>query len=459
MSVTYLPCHTDILVQDRFSILDSDDLEVPFWDILLHLLHEPVTCPSDLIQLLDTIHVLLSRPYASDYGFLQTFLNKSPISQDFFHKSWPRLVELIKRTPELFPSCSLAVLSTASPLVELSRSQSACLIAHQFFCTIPWPNWYDPEGSPDFHNWYTTDQPHADAVNAYLTALLEFFKSWNEDRTLDEHPVAYYLATSPTTDINTMILSIQCKLCPLVTTVLPEASTAIAYLGLPYGAQVISANKNIGFGRTGTQEEVNVGASPEACPAVLFTQTLRSDQILVVQGAQAMVEIVGYGRNARLGKVLETPRETWKDRTMLFMDALELDAYDGSVQVPDLLDDHLQREIRKAFTAFAASEVMRRDPFEKIMTGLWGCRSFCGDEQVKTLLQWIATSLAGVSELNFVVTQESMEFSTALEAFGSWARGNDVGLDDIWTQLRKVDARDVRRGRSMFKTIQDSLGG
>ena len=59
------------------------------------------------------------------------------------------------------------------------------------------------------------------------------------------------------------------------------------------------------------------------------------------------------------------------------MDALELDAFDGTIEVPDLLPGHLDREVMKAYTAFASREPI---PYEEIVTGLWGCRSFCGDE-------------------------------------------------------------------------------
>lgn len=56
---------------------------------------------------------------------------------------------------------------------------------------------------------------------------------------------------------------------------------------------VVSANKEIGFGQSVTQEEIYVGNCPEACPAVLFTPTLGDDHVLVVEGARPMLEITG----------------------------------------------------------------------------------------------------------------------------------------------------------------------
>ena len=122
------------------------------------------------------------------------------------------------------------------------------------------------------------------------------------------------------------------KLSPLTVLNLPEASTSPSVLGLPDGAAVIFANKFIGFGRAGTQEETHVGASPECCPAVLLTPPLKDNQELVITGAEPMITISGYGRDARCTEILSPFRESihheeWKQRTMFFMDALELDPF------------------------------------------------------------------------------------------------------------------------------------
>ena len=42
------------------------------------------------------------------------------------------------------------------------------------------------------------------------------------------------------------------------------------------------ANKNVGFGTTGTQEELILGTSPETCPIVLFNETLEDNEAIVI---------------------------------------------------------------------------------------------------------------------------------------------------------------------------------
>jgi poly(ADP-ribose) glycohydrolase len=162
-------------------------------------------------------------------------------------------------------------------------------------------------------------------------------------------------------------------------------------LGMPGGAAVVSANRYVGFGQSATQEEVHVGSSPEACPAVLLTPPLRDDQVLVARGAQAMANITGQRRDI---KVEEMPmpdggQKAWQERTMLFMDALELDMAEQGDVLPDLLPGNTEREIRKAYTAFSSGM------FRQVWTGLWGCGAFCGDPGVKMLLLWLAASLTG----------------------------------------------------------------
>ncbi|KAG7292847.1 hypothetical protein NEMBOFW57_002892 [Staphylotrichum longicolle] len=105
------------------------------------------------------------------------------------------------------------------------------------------------------------------------------------------------------------------------------------------GAAVVSANKYVGFGQSATQEEIHVGSSPEACPAVLLTPPLRDDQVLVVRGAQAMANITGQRRDIKVeGMPLpDGGQKAWQERTMLFMDALELDMAEEGDVLPDLL--------------------------------------------------------------------------------------------------------------------------
>ena len=254
-------------------------------------------------------------------------------------------------------------------------------------------------------------------MEAYLTALFEyFFRLVDGDQyspltsAVEEWPITYNLHwIQEPLDIDARSTPLT-ELRVISTT---EATTSPAVLGLPHGAAVISANKFVGFGRTGTQEETHVGASPECCPAVLITPPLEEDQALVVTGAEAMITVSGYQRSAHCCEILklhttELPEEhcvKCSQRTMLFMDALELDLYDRDVGLPDLQPGNVDREFRKAYTAFSSYKQSTRTAYPMIYTGYWGFETFGGNPVVKSLIQWCAASLAGC-DLTFVCSGE-----------------------------------------------------
>jgi poly(ADP-ribose) glycohydrolase len=459
-----LPCSPSYVCEDRFSILDSDELQVPFWPLLEELLKQSITSPAQLIELLETIAVTLRQKSDTDYGCLRDFLH-TKVTSDFFSRTWPLLVHLALQLPSLFPDSVLPILSNEHPSLRLSRKQAACLVVHQFLCTLAAPTWQD--GYQDFHIWYSSEQPHAGAVNAYLTALFAYFDRLAGPRETspmsyseDEWPVTYTLTTDSTLPPHPSDYLIPFDLC-----ILPEASTSPTLLGLPSGASVISANKFIGFGRTGTQEEVHVGCSPEVCPAVLITPPLRDEDVLIVRGAEAMISIDGYGRAARCGEVLPVPkvkemdnhREMWKDRTMLFMDALELDLEVGDTGLPDLEEGNVQRELTKACTGFRHGQHSEK-PFSVVMTGFWGCRTFGGNVSVKTMIQWCAASKAGCEKMRFICSGEEQElFGRQMMKFVEALTDGKIRTADLERALLELNVEDVGPNEDALDVVSAKL--
>lgn len=415
----HLPSSPEIRVLDRFSIIDDpSELEdsngdIPFWPIIQNLLATPIGNLAQLADLLGTIAVTVrgtSHP-AGDYGLLKEVLDE-PEHNAFFSETWPCLVSLALELPTLFPNHTIPVLGTTEDnrCISLSRRQTACLVVHQFLTTLR-----PPEGRPDFIDfsiWYDSQLWHPEACEIYLTALLRYFhkvtsssssSSSNSFNDADNHKITFTLRTAgPEESPN-----LDCPMREISVVVKKEYATSPEDLGLPHGAAVISANKVIGFGQSATQEEIHVGSSPEAAPAVLFTPTLGDAQVLVVKGAEAVVHIVGQRRGVRLGEMVMMPREIgWEEREMLFMDALEIDMMpvsdDEGAELPDLLPQHVDREILKAWIAFSSGQ------YEVVKCPLWGCGAFGGDPGVKVLLLWCAASCAGsgVKKLEIVCDED-----------------------------------------------------
>lgn len=449
-----LPSSPAYRCSDRFSILDDDCNEsepledsngfVPFWPLLRSILSQPVSSTAALTSILDTISVTLcgtAHP-AGDYALLREAIsaNHSQGEQSFFCRVWPCLVDLALRMPTLFPTGHIPVLGPRAVRLAFSRRQTACLVVHQFLRTLSKPAWMHDDGLCDFGVWYAGEeqQRQPSAARAYLRALMRYFEEvvCEEGRVgmaKEEWDVEYTLR-SLTGDLEDAFTSMVGRGCPLgevEVMVVERYDVSPASLGLPDGAVVVAANKFIGFGQSATQEEVHVGASPEACPAVLVTPPLKDNQVLVVRGVQAMVNITGRSRDIRVeGMLVPSDGErAWRYRTMLFMDALELDGAEyPDLALPDLQPGNMSREIRKAYTAFSSGG------FKEVRTGLWGCGTFGGDRETKMLLVWIAASLAGV-RLVITCDHDLAVFAEELQLTVGEARRVLRDVQSLWNLL------------------------
>ncbi|KAL3465007.1 hypothetical protein BJX64DRAFT_253624 [Aspergillus heterothallicus] len=461
-----LPSAAEVRRADRFGLVETDEYELPFWELLTAILRNessPIVDASSLVNALEMIIVTL-KGTASDvhFGLLRDFISrrmKQGLATNFFSGVWPVLVDLALEMPNLFPEGRLPSLSSpAGTEVAFSRKQVACLVVHQFMCSLPshpWPT----ESFVDLSPWYSVSSTvHKGAVDAYLTALFTYFERISQsvkgsksilDYGIDEWPITFTMREIADKDVYQLLSD--AKDVMLSTTRvevinLPEPQTAPHVLGLPDGACVISANKCIGYGPSGTQEELNVGTTPEAYPAVLLAPPLADQQVLICRGAEAMVSIIGYGRSAKLAEVLECPEfraqghRSWKNRIMLFMDALELDVLpvEGDSLIPDIYPLHrLARDmILKAYSGFGSGE------YSHIVTGLWGCGTFGGNRYIKCILQWCAAALAGIPELRFVLsTAEQHHFGEELARFVESSQPTSVSVKQMFDDL--VSLKDV----------------
>jgi poly(ADP-ribose) glycohydrolase len=471
MDYTYrLPCSSELTCEDRLSILDSDELQVPTWKFLKTILRQTVQSFKDLRELLDSIHVSLDHGNSpcADYRGLEQAISTFPEILDelgisstrrsFFEYAWPSIVAVSLELDTLFPSGSLAVLTPANAVVSFSRRQIACLVVHQFLGTLPLQPWASAgvTGAVDFRPWYPEAQVAPSVVQAYLSSLLAYFARIT---TSDEYMSSNEAVHGPITftlKSGQLPLNTRVAFVPLGNLhVVEDFTTEEWVLGLPDGAAVVFANKNVGFGVSGTQEETCVGSAPEACVASLLAPTLKDDQVMIIRGAAPMTVIQGYGRTAHVQKLLAMPSSPednpFADRVMLFMDALELDHFDPDEGMPDLLPGHVQRELRKAYVAFSSG------PYKFVMTGLWGCGAFCGDEEIKSIIQWCAASLAGVT-LQFVVPTEKAAFAQKYQALANnlEARNSIFEVIEVLMSLRAETYADISP-RGTFNYILEQL--
>lgn len=440
MADCVLPSSAQVRCLDRFSILDDDfegeDGLVPFWALLQSILSKESNSSSDVVDILDTVSNCRrgSSGTAGDFGMLKQAVETN--GEMFFSTVWPNIVQFALSMPEHFPTGKIEPLKSGASL-HLSRAKVGCLVAHQFLCTVSSPSWRD--GFYDFSVWYDSSQRHPQAVKMYLEALLKYFERLDvsDTDTLSEN-VEYSLHSLGNGGISSTEPWCGIALSEATVVSLSNYSTEQQELQYqePNGAVVVSANKDIGFGQSATQEELYVGNCPEACPAVLITPTLRPEQVLVINGARPMLRITGQRREISWS-ILEPPSQGGR---MLFMDALEIDEVDeNDGLLPDLKPQNLQREILKAYTAFSS---WQSDQTTTVWSGVWGCGAFNGDPGVKMCILWIAASLAG-KQLQILCDGSHGEFPALLERFiGDIGKGHMV--EDLRSRLHDIPGSTKR---------------
>ncbi|RTE76098.1 hypothetical protein BHE90_009443 [Fusarium euwallaceae] len=400
-----LPNSPSCRVLDRFSDLpdnvqiDEDDSGcIPFWPLLQHLLRLPVSSISQLIDRMQTITANAGTCQDNDFGTLKGFLSTQNETK-FFSTIWPKLCDIALDLPIYFPSGQLELLQPRLPL-HLSRGQVACLIIHQFLCSVVPQR--DDEGYQDLSIWYSSGQRHPAAVEMYLEALFTYFERLPEASDLLQNHKSFVDGTKAW-----VIYELYWKEDDVALETAELASVHVSYLdahttdihNLEFqgkgGAAVVSANKIIGFGQSATQEEIFVGIAPESYPVVLVAPHLTDDTVITVSGARAIVNVKGQRRQIGWSRITAPPLTGGVEQPggrLVFMDALEMDMLEPSSEgsLPDLQPENVDREIKKATAGFESYQG------DAIFTGLWGCGAFGGDPGVKMIILWIAAAAAGI---------------------------------------------------------------
>jgi len=189
------------------------------------------------------------------------------------------------------------------------------------------------------------------------------------------------------------------------------------------------ANKYLGGGVLGNgmvQEEIMLMTSPEGLVGILFCESMREEEAILIQGAATMSEYQGYAKgfkwNGKKEEKYEMTKSNIMDRNIIAIDALDL----RDERIPTQFStDLLLRELNKAYVGFSGvpelDEETKRKP---IATGRWGCGIFAGNVHLKFILQWIAASRAGRAMIFYSFGKQGVE---NIEKIVKFYEGKDVG--------------------------------
>ena len=183
------------------------------------------------------------------------------------------------------------------------------------------------------------------------------------------------------------------------------------------------ANMYLGGGILNTgclQEEIMFTTCPELICGMLFMEAMAPNEAIIISGYKMYSKHKGYSRQFRYdGHAISNA-----NNTLVAIDAMDF----RNKNSPDQYTQQVvMREINKAFTGFSklvhfysTTRISSNSRQVVLATGNWGCGAFRGDVQLKSLIQWIAATEAGCSEvlycsLSFPPLNEFSEIKAQLQ--------------------------------------------
>ncbi len=464
--------------------------DLPNWSAMESVLRE-LACPqSDIPQALSLMAELFtaftSRPSPvplkkTPFLRLKWFMENVADEEEqasFLTVTLPTIARLGLDAKRLRPPEGLHYVRQLNPeKVTLDRKFVASLVAVGFLCLFPDRESLDIDGpSATFdHFFHFLQEPFQQHK---LRCILNYFRrvSTSEDFQLPGSLTFHRVVLRPDQELTIESL-VECRksLCPLV--VKTEGLLEDAGCGV---LQTDFANEYLGGGvlQTGrVQEEIRFTVCPELLASMAFQEVLAPQEACVIQGFEQFSQYSGYADTFTYEGDCTDPsgRDSAGNllNSIVAIDAVPY-AFGSGVQYKQ---EHILRDVNKAYVGFLQPYAQRSpshgsetlghgalknlDPeaVRPVATGNWGCGAFGGDAQLKSMLQWVAASMAGCPAVLYYTFRQSDVAD--LDAVATWIRedqGWDVGklvsallkgCEQVWEERASEDCPAI------FETLKN----
>ena len=141
-----------------------------------------------------------------------------------------------------------------------------------------------------------------------------------------------------------------------------------------------------------TQEEILFSTRPEMFIAMFICQRIRENEIIIISGANKLLDYEGYSYSFKFVKINESIYQNYNsdlNETVLALDSTMEDHY---------LSESIIQDVSKYFTACSYCSKKYKNP--GISTGSWGCGAF-GCDKAHKFLQQIICAKANDIKLSF----------------------------------------------------------
>jgi len=391
------------------------DFSASSWQDLKGTLERPFEKLTDFHNLIKS-----NDPGSSELQTLEKLILQNLYTPDRLLKCINFVRQTSLSLPTIFPSGKINRLNSEFRVVHFSRRQVLVLLAHMFLCTVK-PTWRNNYWVT-FHNWLTDGRGCA---LAYLQSLLGYFEEsmmdqqaggagfWDEVVTFERRQIDPSKVTASIAH-NSSLLGI-----PTVSSTGSIGDTSVI--------EIDFANKDIGFGTYGTQEEILFGASPEMCIAMLFCDSMTDSECILIKGARKVGLFSGYGGAVQFNYCAVPLDPDRNHRLLIAIDALDFSSCENPLGI-QFCPEQMEREICKLLVGFSSCP-----PGSVVDTGNWGCGAFCGDKYLKATLQIIAATIAKV-HLSFF-TFGDVPFTREFEQFSSFFVEKGLTVNRTWEFL------------------------
>ena len=378
--------------------------------------------------------------YAHSAQVLYTSLHKFlKVQNDFPHDTFVYIMNYIAKIALKFehiirPDDVAVIGQGQSKSHTLTREQVAAIVSHSFLCLHP-----EKHRSPKLPqvNFTRVFEVMRETEIEKIKCVLNYFDHLmrqNDLSALREVITFQRTCLRPEHLLQWEILKhSEKKLCPLkINKTSRIDDTCCEY------AKVDFANMYLGGGILNTgclQEEIIFTTCPELICGMFFMEAMTPYEAIIISGYKMYSKYKDYGREFRY----DGPATSNANNTLVAIDAMDFRNKNSQDQYTQ---QAVMREINKAFAGFSklvhfhgstrmssnSRQVVQFSvscnhpevQYNAIATGNWGCGAFRGDVQLKSLIQWIAATEAGCSEvlyctLNFPPLKEFSKINARLE--------------------------------------------
>jgi poly(ADP-ribose) glycohydrolase len=329
------------------------------------------------------------------------------LTDGFFERTlpfvWQKALMAEKKLPEITP------LNKAGSLV-LTQQQCLYILANAFFCGFidrPSNNCLSSADMPsiNFDELYTSER-FVMAEIPKLRMLFNYFERCRQREFRGDpltHPIHFIRNRVTDTSPESWIGCCQPLIKPVVHPLGQSIDEASGMLQVDFANRIIGGAA-IAYGCA--QEEIMFSVRPEMIVSRLFCPAMEDNEAIIFIGTEQFSKAKGYGFRLDFGgdHVDTTPRleDGGMASYITAIDALDFSAGDENQQYTQAM---ILRELGKALAGFDVDGTP-----DQVATGNWGCGAFCGDAELKSVIQWIAGSRVR-KEIHYYPWQNEKIFS------------------------------------------------